>query len=142
MQFEIYDKATGLLVMPIQLDALHEVGNYTFDLYEYRDVTPSADAPPAQMPAPIFGGKRQLTKLEWRKLLLPAEEQAFDEVRATVETMALPDAIPRALVRTFVNRYNEATVMDLDDHDQADGFKLLVALGKMNPSRIPVILNG
>lgn len=140
--YEIYEKASGAFIMPAQLAELVELGPYTFDKYEYREVIQQPDDPLPSSKPPVFGGVRKLTKLQWRKLLLAEEEEAFDEIRATVETMQLPAGVTRAMVRTVVNRFNEATIMDLDDPDQARGFGLLVVLGKMAPYRIKEILNG
>lgn len=140
--YDIHNKGTGAYITSIRLAELHEVGNFTFDLYEYRDVTPGPDDElPPGLP-PRFGGRRLLTKLEWRKLLTPEENGAFDKLRANVETMVLPSEELRDEIRTAVNMWGEATVMDLDDPAQERGFGLMVALGKMAPYRIKEILNG
>lgn len=135
--YRVYPKGSTVLAYEYSADAPVEWNEYPFASFDHV----AQPAPP--LPAGgMYGGRRKLTKLEWRKLLLASEEEAFDEIRANVETMTLPDGVPRSKVRTYVHRYEEATLMDLDDSDQAAGFGLLVALGKMDPSRIQVILNG
>jgi hypothetical protein len=135
--YDIYKKSSGEKVYDFEAAAVHELAAFPYTEYEYRERIHVYD-----MSVTVFGGRRKLTKLEWRKLLTDEENKAFDKLRATVETMQLPSEELRDDVRTSMNKYEEATVMDLDDPAQARGFGLMVALGKMAPYRIAEILNG
>jgi hypothetical protein len=138
--YEVFEIATGELCYRYTNTSQVELDAYPSDRYEQRPVD-EAPVEPQLSSMTVYNGRRKLTKLEWRKLLHADEEEAFDQIRATVETMDLPGYLPRSVLRTFVNRYNEATVMDMDDPDQERGFGLLVAMGLMQYNRIKEILN-
>lgn len=136
--FDVVEKSTGAHRYEFTADSSHELADFPLGLYDYRERVIAHPDLTVQM----FDGRRKLTKLEWRKLLTDEENKAFDKLRATVETMPLPSEDLRDDVRTSMNKYEEATIMDLDDPAQARGFGLMVALGKMAPYRIQEILNG
>lgn len=110
-----------------------------FDLFDHIPQSIAcALAPPC---ITKFNGKRHLTKLEFRSLLMPEEQQGIDEFEAHFESMAFPDDVKRR-IRTGLCKRTDATFIDLDDEDTAGGLGLYVALGKLVYTRISEILNG
>ena len=113
---------------------------YEFANFDHVDVTPTTTQTTV-LRVTVYGGRRKLTKLEFRALLTPAEQQAIDKFEAHYESMAFPPAVMDR-IRTSVVKRGEATVMDLDDPDLTAGLGLHVALGNLAYSRISEIVNG
>lgn len=136
--YQVFKKGGGTPVYEYTADAPIELVDFPAATHDHTPVSA-----PTVTGQTVFGGRRKLTKLEYRKLLRPAEEVKFDRIRATFETEPAYSAAVRDMIRTFDNKYSEATVMDLDDPDQPRGLMLFLSLGALEgPNRILEILNG
>lgn len=135
--YNVIRRSDGVRVTGYSADQAISDGPYSFDLYDHIPVLEEV------LHEPIFGGRRKLTKLEYRKLLHSDEEMGFDRVRATFETDANFTSAQKDMIRTLDSKYREATLMDLDDPDQEKGLQFFLSLGVLSDaSRIKEILNG
>lgn len=98
------------------------------------------DAPVAQITK--FGGRRILTKLEFRSLFSDATIKWIDRFEAKFETLVYLTDEQKDEIRTAFANYREATGVDLDDPRWPPGLGLYVALGGMDADEVTEVLNG
>lgn len=134
--YNVLDES-GTQVFQYQADAPVNLNEFPLDKYSHVLFDMPKD------PAPRLYSTRRITKLQWRRLMTPEEEMAFDKLRATFEIDPRFSDFQRDQIRTFANKYSEATEMDLDDPDQHKGLLLFVSLGILSSvDRVTEILNG
>ena len=138
--YDVIRKSDGEAVYSYTADAPVSWDNMGFDTCSHIARSGAGAVAPPRVTK--FNGKRHLTKLEFRSLLTPEEQQAIDEFEAQFEasTSFSPDVKRR--IRTSIRKREEATFIDLDEPDIAAGLGLYVALGKIAYPRIKEILNG
>jgi hypothetical protein len=148
--YDVIRIADGVKVYEYRADAPIEWGGMEFANYNHVLVaTDTASSPAPAGPAPVFGGNRHLTKLEFRKLLHAGEESNIDLIRAkfedpsfTFNSISFTDA-QRNQIRVIANKYNEATYIDLDDPDNKAGLTFFAQIGALESiDRVAEILNG
>ncbi len=133
--YKVISKETGETVYIYKEETRIAWIGMEFVTHDHIDVT--NDQPP-----PIVDWtKRHLTKLDFRKLFYPYEQEAMDEFEVTFEAMPFPTDIKRR-IRTNLKKYREATYIDLDEPDTAMGLGVFAALGIIAPHRIEEIING
>lgn len=136
----VTNKQTGDKVYEYRADAPIEWGGMEFANFDHTLEASVDDAP--TVAAPMFGGERHLTKLQFRKLLRPNEEIAMDRIRAKFEEMPFTDP-QKDVIRVINNKYTEATYIDLDDPANKQGLTFFAQLGALdNLARVGEILNG
>lgn len=136
--FEVTRKTDAQVVDRYRADSPIEWQGMEFDTHTHTDVSATSPAAPR---VTIYGGRRKLTKLEFRALLTSAEQQAIDKFEARFESMPFPEDV-KDRIRTGIVKRKEATIMDLDEPDISTGLGLHVALGNLAYSRISEIVNG
>lgn len=89
-----------------------------------------------------FGGRRILTKLEFRELFPSAALKAIDRFEVKFEAVDYLTDDQKDDVRTAFNDYHEAKEVNLDDPRWIPGLGLYVALGMLTADAMGVVLNG
>lgn len=89
-----------------------------------------------------FGGRRILTKLEFRSLFPESTLKAIDRFEVQFEQAAFLTDAQKDEIRTSFKNYHEAKDVDLDDPRWAPGLGLYVALGMMTAEEVSGVLNG
>lgn len=138
-KYTVFVKGTSTLVYQYEAESRIVWDQFPLDAYDYVQSELPVVTPPNTH---VFGGRRKLTHLEFRSLLHTDEQESIDEFTATFESnSSLPTATKRR-IRTMMKKYSEATLIDLDDPDNAAGLGLYVSLGAMAYPRIAEVLNG
>lgn len=91
---------------------------------------------------PKFGGKRILTKLEFRSLFKKATIQIIDWFEVHFEGMPNLLEEQKNEIRTAFVDYHQAEEVSLDDPRWAPGLGLYVALGYMTQEELEEVLRG
>lgn len=139
--YDVISKATGGKVYEYRADAPIEWGGMEFAGFDHVLVASDAGTAPAA-PAPVYGGRRELTKLEFRALFSESEKQAVDRLEATFEVNQNFTDAQKDMIRTAYKDYNAASFVGMDDPRTAAGLNLYVMLGFLAQERVSEILNG
>jgi hypothetical protein len=137
--YTVTNKLTGEKVYEYRSDFPIEWGGMEFSAFDHTEapVPPSTEASPT-----MFGGERHITKLQFRKLLLPHEEVKMDKIRAKFESMDFTED-QKDIIRVVNNKYQEATYIDLDDDANRQGLIFFASIGALDSmARVGEILNG
>jgi hypothetical protein len=135
----------------IQLDENKEVHRYKADApVEWVGMDFSThkhelvDSVPAQLPEVTrkFGGRRNLTKLEFRSLFSPQAIKAIDRFETQFEQSQFLTDEQKDEIRTSFKDYNAAEYVDLDHPKWPSGLAMYVAFGYMTPEEVQEVLNG
>lgn len=110
-----------------------------FDTHDHVG-TPIIDA--EAEPSAKFGGRRILTKLEFRSLFLPETLKWIDRFEAQFETYAYLTDEQKDEIRTTFKNFRESTEVNLDDPRWIPGLGLYVALGGMDAEEVTEVLRG
>lgn len=137
--YDVINKATGEKVYEYRAAVPAELGEWTFDLFDHVLVATDASA---ALPPPVYGGRRQLTHLEFRALFTRAEVEAIDAFEVSFETDARLSTEQKAEIRTNFKEFALATFVDLDDPKYVPGLKGYEALGLLAAGRTGEILRG
>ena len=89
-----------------------------------------------------FGGRRILTKLEFRSLFPGDAIKAIDRFEAQFEQAAFLTDDQKDSIRTSFNDYHAAADVNLDDPRWLPGLGLYVSLGMMTEAEVSEVLNG
>ena len=109
------------------------------DQHELIDTT--AAASPPVLPT-VYEGRRDLTKLEFRRLFGPQEQRQVDRFNATFESLPILSEEQRDDVRTGLENYKAAQSVSLDDPATVDALGTYMVLGILAESRVVEILRG
>ena len=136
----VTDKATGGFVYEYKSDTPIEWDGMAFAVCDH---TPMPDTPPHDVPESTkFGGRRILTKLEFRSLFSDATIKWIDRFESQFEGHAYLTDAQKDEIRTAFANYHEATDVNLDDPRWPPGLGLYVALGGMDSVEITEVLRG
>ena len=140
-EYIVTRKADGVEVYRYQSDAPVEWNGMAFDTHDHTELT--SDAPDA----PVvdnrkFGGRRVITKLEFRSLFPVAALKAIDRFEVQFENNPALTDEQKDEIRTAFNDYNAAQDVNLDDPRWVPGLGLYVALGYMTDEEVSEVLNG
>ncbi len=127
----VTNRATGEVIHAYTADAPYPWDGMGFDTCNHIAEVP---APPAPDPA------RELTKREWRLLFTAAEQKQIDRFNATFESNAYLTEDQRDSVRSGLEDYKAATVVNKDDPATAQVLGLYAALGILGAARPAEIL--
>jgi hypothetical protein len=136
--FNVHDKDGGALVFTYAADSVVEWDQ--FPLAHFTHIAGAADAPPVAVDT-TYGGRRLLTKIEFRRLFTNEELYKIDEFSANYALMAIGPEM-KCKIRTSLKSYEEARDIALDDPEVKTGLELYVAIGCLSNSRIAEVLNG
>lgn len=89
-----------------------------------------------------FGGRRILTKLEFRSLFPESAIKTIDRFEAQFEQATFLTEEQKDSIRTSFNDYHAATDVSLDDPRWLPGLGLYVSLGMMTAEDVAEVLNG
>jgi hypothetical protein len=137
--FSVTDKASGKEEYRFEAQALTELDLFPFSSFDYAEVI---DAPVAQTPQPVYGGRRTLSKLEFRRLFPDTERPYVDEFNATFESSTLLTADQKRDIRSGLEDFKAASSINLDDASISQILSLYVALGLITKTEMETILNG
>jgi hypothetical protein len=137
--FSVTDKVSGKEEYRFEAQALTELDLFPFSSFDYTEVT---NAPVAQMPQPVYGGRRILSKLEFRRLFPDTTRPYVDEFNATFESSTLLTADQKRDVRSGLEDFKAASEINLDDASISQILSLYVALGLITKTEMETILNG
>ena len=94
----------------------------------------------AEVPAVVIPPARELSKREWRLLFTDVERSAIDRFNATFEANPMLTEQQRDAVRSGLEDYKAATVVNKDDPATAQVLGLYVMLGILDAARPAEIL--
>lgn len=126
----VQNRLTGDVVYAYTADAPYPWDGMGFDVCNHIAVV---DAAPTPEP-------RELTKREWRLLFTDAERLLIDRFNATFEANPSLTEPQRDAVRSGLEDYKAATVVNKDDPATAQVLGLYVALGILGATRPAEIL--
>jgi hypothetical protein len=126
----VTNRATGEVIHAYSADAPYPWDGMGFDTCNHIAEVPVVQAPPA----------RELTKREWRLLFTDVERPMIDRFNATFETNTDLTDPQRDAVRSGMEDYKAATVVNKDDPATAQVLGLYVMLGILDASRPAEIL--
>lgn len=136
MIYIVIDKATGDEVSRYASAGLY-IGDYPLSDFDHVELVETT-VPDARK----FGGRRVLTKLEFRSLFPDAALKAIDRFEAQFEQSAFLTDDQKDGIRTSFNDYHAAADVNLDDPRWVPGLGLYVALGMMTEAEVTEVLNG
>ena len=137
MIFDVIRKSDNSKVFEYQADSIIEwagLETATHDHVERQEA-------PVSLPT-VFGGRRILTKLEFRSLFSDTAVKAIDRFEVQFESLPYLTDEQKDDVRTAFKNYHEAAGVDLDDPRWVPGLGLYVALGMMTAEEVTEVLNG
>lgn len=136
--FNVHEISTGKLVYQFESASLTILDLFPESDYEYSIDTENNDGKRDS----IYGGRRILTKLEYRRLFAFEERMAIDSFTANFLEIAFLSDEQKAAIRTSLKDYEDAQDINLDDADTIRGIGLYVQFGLILPNRLPEVLNG
>lgn len=139
MIYDVIRKSDGEKAYEYQADAPVEWNGFPFAEFDHA---PRPDEVEEVVIATKFGGRRILTKLEFRSLFSPATLKWIDRFEAQFENYAYLTDDQKDSIRTAFKDYQEATFVDLDDQRWLPGLGLYVALGGMDQDEVTEVLRG
>lgn len=139
MIYDVIRKSDGEKAYEYQADAPVEWNGFPFAEFDHA---PRPDEVKEVVIATKFGGRRILTKLEFRSLFSPATLKWIDRFEAQFENYAYLTDDQKDSIRTAFKDYQEATFVDLDDPRWLPGLGLYVALGGMDQDEVTEVLRG
>jgi len=140
-EYIVTRKADGAEVLRYSAAQAQEVNGFDLVDYEHTEWTPDApDAPVVDNRK--FGGRRIITKLEFRSLFPVAALKAIDRFEVQFENHPALTDEQKDEIRTSFKDYNAAQDVNLDDPRWGPGLGLYVALGYMTDEEVSEVLNG
>lgn len=139
MIYDVIRKSDGEKAYEYQADAPVEWNGFPFAEFDHA---PRPDEVEEVVIATKFGGRRILTKLEFRSLFSPATLKWIDRFEAQFEGYIYLTDDQKDSIRTAFKDYQEATFVDLDDPRWLPGLGLYVALGGMDQDEVTEVLRG
>lgn len=136
MIYSVKDKTTGAEVSRYCAVSATEETGYSFSTHDHVEFVEGA------LPTTKFGGRRILTKLEFRSLFAEAALKAIDRFEVQFEQSAVLTDDQKDTVRTAFNDYREAQGVNLDDPRWIPGLGLYVTLGIMTADEVSGVLGG
>lgn len=136
--FNVHEISTGKLVYQFESADLK-----IWDLYPESDYAYSiAAAGTENKNESVYGGRRILTKLEYRRLFTFEERMAIDAF--TSEYLNVPQLSDeqKSAIRTSLQDYADAQEINLDDADTIKGIGLYAQFGLIAQERFAEVLNG
>lgn len=119
-------------------DAAHLGADYTLEELTEAVAQPGAD----EVVATIYGGRRSLSKIEFRRLF-PADKRPYvDEFNATFEAHPALTADQKRDIRSGLEDYRATDAVNLDDIDTQKMIGLYVMLGILTTVEATAVLNG
>lgn len=113
-------------------------GDFPLDAYAHRELPETL----ATTATKKFGGRRLLTKLEFRSLFQESAIKAIDRFEAQFEQAVFLTEDQKDTIRTSFNDYRAAQDVNLDDPRWIPGLGLYVSLGMMTAEEVGEVLNG
>ncbi len=126
----VQNRITQEVIHAYTADEPYPWDNMGFDVCNHIAVVETPATPPA----------RNLSKREWRLLFTDGERLLIDRFNATFETNANLNEPQRDAVRSGLEDYKAATVVNKDDPATAQVLGLYVMLGLLDASRPAEIL--
>ncbi len=137
MIFIVTNKATGDEVTRYASSGIW-VGDWPLDAFDHTELVET----PATSDTRKFGGRRILTKLEFRSLFSGTALKAIDRFEAQFEQSAFLTDDQKDGIRTSFNDYHAAADVNRDDPRWVPGLGLYVELGMMTAEEVTEVLNG
>lgn len=137
MIYVVTDKVTGQEVIRYASSGVW-IGDWPLDKFDHTELVEAPEVPDTRK----FGGRRILTKLEFRSLLPESAIKAIDRFEAQFEQSAFLSDEQKDTIRTGFNDYHAAENVNLDDPRWIPGLGLYVALGMMTEQEVTEVLNG
>lgn len=138
-EYIVTRKSDGVEVYRYQSDAPVEWNGMEFATHDHVGQVVAGAQPVVQT---RFGGRRILTKLEFRSLFPEAALKAIDRFEMQFEQAAFLTDAQKDSIRTAFKNYREAQDVDLDDPRWTPGLGLYVSLGMMTAEEVREVLNG
>ncbi len=137
MIYDVIRKTDGNKVFEYSSDAPIEWAGLEFATHDHVERPAAIPVTPSR-----FGGRRILTKLEFRSLFPEAALKAIDRFEVQFEQASFLTDSQKDDIRTSFNNYHEASDVNLDDPRWVPGLGLYVMLGMMTQEEVTEVLNG
>jgi hypothetical protein len=135
-RYHVIRKSDNTKVYAYEASAPIEWADMEFALFDHIPVG-VAEVTPTTM----YGGRRQLTKLEFRRLFTPEELGAVDEFNACYTSIELPAPTVK-LIRSGLEDFSVAQEVNLDDPSVGAMLGLYSAFGLLTAERISGVMRG
>lgn len=139
MIYDVIRKTDGTKVYEYRADAPVEWVDFPFVEFDHKS---RPDEVVETIYQTRFGGRRILTKLEFRSLFSESTLKWIDRFEAQFEQLPFLTDDQKDNSRTAFKDYHEATFVDLDDPRWNPGLSMYVALGGMDESEVTEVLRG
>lgn len=139
MIYIVTETATGEEVYRYQADAAIEWNGMEFATHTHTEHIEVAEGEVIPFK---FGGRRLLTKLEFRSLFPVMALKSIDRFQTQFEQSAFLTDAQKDDIRTSFKDYDEALDVDLDDPRWGPGLGLYVGLGYMTEQEVAEVLRG
>lgn len=136
--FNVHEISTGKLVYQFEAESLTIRDSFPVSDYNYSQVAGNVESKNEY----VYGGRRILTKLEYRRLFTFEERMAIDSFTANYLNAPFLLEEQKSAIRTFRQDYADAQDINLDDADTIRGIGLYVQFGLIQPNRLAEVLNG
>lgn len=136
MIYDVFRKSDGQKVFDYQADEPVAWSGLEFDTHDHVGRV-AVVVPPTK-----FGGRRILTKYEFRSLFQEAALKAIDRFEVQFEQATFLTDAQKDDIRTGFKDYHEAQDVNLDNPRWAPGLGLYVALGMMTAAEVEEVLRG
>lgn len=137
MIYDVIRKSDGKTVYEYQSDAPVAWDGMAFDTHDHIARQAESSIPPTK-----FGGRRLLTKLEFRSLFPTYSLKAIDRFEVQFEQANFLTDAQKDDIRTAFKDYNAAEDVNLDDPRWIPGLGLYATLGMMTADEMAEVLNG
>jgi hypothetical protein len=139
MIYIVTETATGNEIYRYQADSVIEWNGMEFATHTH---TAFVEPVEGDVITRKFGGRRLLTKLEFRNLFPVAALKSIDRFQTQFEQSAFLTDAQKDDIRTSFKNYAEALDVDLDDPRWVPGLGLYVGLGYLTEQEVAEVLRG
>lgn len=137
--YRVTSKATGAETYRYDAPAPIEWAGMEFATHDHLEVIDVVAAPAT---VTVYGGRRELSKLEFRRLFPEAKRPFVDEFNGTFDAHpALTDDQKRE-IRSGLEDYKASSLVNLDDPDTQKMVGLYTLLGLITLEEAAGVLNG
>lgn len=139
MIYACINKTTGAEVYRYDAPSPIEWTGMEFATHDHLEVVDSAVVGAA---VTVYGGRRVLSKIEFRRLFTDASRPLVDEFNATFESHPLLTADQKRDIRSGLEDYRATDTINLDDMSTQKMIGLYTLLGLITPEEAQGVLNG
>lgn len=137
--YQVISKANGAEVYRYDAISPIEWSGMEFATHDHTEVIDVVAAPAT---VTVYGGRRELSKLEFRRLFPDSKRPLVDEFNATFESHQMLTDDQKRDIRSGLEDYKASSLVNLDDPDTQKMIGLYTMLGLLTAEEAQGVLNG